>query len=86
MVIYVGNIPYTFKEDDLKQVFSDYPSVVSAKLVIDRQTKRSKGYGFVEMGDDNEAAMAIEKLNDSLISGRNIKVNNAHKNEPTVKE
>ncbi|SDB93395.1 RNA recognition motif domain-containing protein [Williamwhitmania taraxaci] len=86
MVIYVGNIPYNFKEDDLKQVFSDYPSVVSAKLVIDKQTRRSKGYGFVEMGDDSEAALAIEKLNDSLVSGRNIKVNNAHKNEPTVKE
>ena len=86
MVIYVGNIPYNFKEDDLKKVFSDYPSVVSAKLVIDRQTRRSKGYGFVEMGDDSEAALAIEKLNDSLVLGRNIKVNNAHKNEPTVKE
>ena len=86
MVIYVGNIPYNFKEDDLKQVFSEYPSVVSAKLVIDRQTQRSKGYGFIEMGDDNEAAMAIEKLNDSLVSGRNIKVNNAHKNDPAVKE
>ena len=86
MVIYVGNIPYNFKEDDLKQVFSEYPSVVSAKLVIDRQTQRSKGYGFIEMGDENEAAMAIEKLNDSLVSGRNIKVNNAHKNDPAVKE
>lgn len=84
MVIYVGNIPYTFKEEDLKGVFSEFQSVVSAKLIVDRQTKRSKGYGFVEMADDSEAA-AVEKLNNSQVAGRNIKVNNAHKTDPTTK-
>lgn len=85
MVIYVGNIPYTFKEEDLKGVFSEFQSVVSAKLIVDRQTKRSKGYGFVEMADDREAAAAVEKLNNSQVAGRNIKVNNAHKTDPTTK-
>lgn len=83
MVIYVGNIPYTFKEEDLKGVFSEFQSVVSAKLIVDRQTKRSKGYGFVEMADDSEAAAAVEKLNNSQVAGRNIKVNNAHKTDAT---
>ena len=85
MVIYVGNIPFTFKEDELKQVFSEFSSVVSARLIVDKQTLRSKGYGFVELADDSEAAMAIEKLNNSLVMGRNIKVSNAHKNDPIVK-
>lgn len=86
MVIYVGNIPYTFKEEDLKGVFSEFQSVVSAKLIVDRQTKRSKGYGFVEMTDDSEAAAAVEKLNNSQVAGRNIKVNNAHKTDPATKD
>jgi len=86
MVIYVGNIPYTFKEEDLKKVFSEFQSVVSAKLIVDRQTNRSKGYGFVELTDEEEAKVAVEKLNNSQVAGRNIKVNNAHKDEPRVKE
>ncbi len=86
MVIYVGNIPYTFKEEDLKGVFSEFQSVVSAKLIVDRQTKRSKGYGFVEMADDSEATAAVEKLNNSQVAGRNIKVNNAHKTDPATKD
>lgn len=86
MVIYVGNIPFTFKEDDLKKVFSEFQSVVSAKLIVDRQTNRSKGYGFVELTDEEEAKVAVDKLNNSQVAGRNIKVNNAHKDEPRVKE
>ena len=85
MVIYVGNLPYTFKEDELKQVFSEFQSVVGARLIVDKQTRSSKGYGFVELADENEGAMAIEKMNNFLVLGRNIKVNNAHKSDPIVK-
>ena len=85
MVIYVGNLPYTIKEDELKQVFSEFQSVVGARLIVDKQTRSSKGYGFVELADDNEGAMAIEKMNNFPVLGRNIKVSNAHKSDPIVK-
>jgi RNA recognition motif-containing protein len=81
MTIYVGNISYSTKEEDLKNAFAEFGNVESAKIIADRLTGRSKGYGFVEMSDDNEANAAIEALNDKDISGRKLKVNAARPRE-----
>lgn len=75
MTIYVGNIAYTMKEEDMKNTFSEYGNVESSKIIIDRQTGRSKGYGFVEMPNESEANAAVEALNDREVAGRRIKVN-----------
>lgn len=75
MNIYVGNLPFNLGEEDLKEIFGEYGEVTSAKIVSDKFTGRSKGFGFVEMSNDNEAKSAIEELNNAEISGRNIKVN-----------
>ena len=77
MKLYVGNLPYNFKEEDLKEIFSKYPSVVSCNLIIDRDTKRSKGFGFVELDSEEEAKEAIEELNGKDFDGRAIIVNEA---------
>ena len=77
MKLYVGNLPYNFKEEDLKEIFSKYTSVVSCNLIIDRDTKRSKGFGFVELDSDEEAKEAIEELNGKDFDGRAIIVNEA---------
>jgi RNA recognition motif-containing protein len=78
--LYVGNLPYTFTEDDLKDLFSKFESMTSAKLIIDRDTNRSKGFGFVEL-DDNEANAAIEEFNEKEFDGRKIIVNEARPQE-----
>lgn len=75
MNIYVGNLPFNMGGEDLKEIFEEYGEVVSAKIVTDKFTGRSKGFGFVEMSIDAEAKKAIEELNNAEISGRNIKVN-----------
>ncbi|MDR0419370.1 MAG: RNA-binding protein [Prevotellaceae bacterium] len=75
MTIYVGNIAYSMKEEDMKSTFSEYGNVESSKIIIDRQTGRSKGYGFVEMPNESEANAAVEALNDREVAGRRIKVN-----------
>lgn len=77
MNIYVGNLPYTVTEDDLRALFEEHGEVSSANVIIDRQTGRSKGFGFVEMPTDSQAEAAIDALNESPIKGRNIKVNQA---------
>ena len=77
MNIYVGNLPYGVTEDELRSLFEEHGEVSSANVIIDRQTGRSKGFGFVEMPTDSEAENAIEALNESAIKGRNIKVNQA---------
>lgn len=77
MNIYVGNLPYGVTEDELRTLFEEHGEVSSANVIIDRQTGRSKGFGFVEMPTDSEAETAIEALNESALSGRNIKVNQA---------
>ena len=77
MNIYVGNLPYGVTEDELRTLFEEHGEVSSANVIIDRQTGRSKGFGFVEMPTDSEAENAIEALNESAIKGRNIKVNQA---------
>ncbi|MEZ4847565.1 MAG: RNA-binding protein [Bacteroidia bacterium] len=80
MNIYVGNIPYTIDEDGLEQLFSAYGTVTSAKIIIDRETGRSKGFGFVEMSDDQEGQDAIDNLNQHELDGRALKVNEARPN------
>lgn len=81
MTIYVGNIAYSMKEDDMKTTFAEYGNVASAKIIMDRATGRSKGYGFVEMDSDTEGNAAIEALNDKEIGGRRMRVNVARPRE-----
>jgi len=75
--IYVGNISYSATEENIKELFEQYGKVNSAKIVIDRYTQRSKGFGFVEMENENEADEAITAINGFELSGRNLKVNEA---------
>jgi RNA recognition motif-containing protein len=75
MNIYVGNLPFNLGEEDLKEIFEEYGSVTSAKIISDKFSGRSKGFGFVEMDDDEEANNAIKELNNAEVAGRNIKVN-----------
>ncbi|MDD3324716.1 MAG: RNA-binding protein [Sulfurospirillaceae bacterium] len=81
MNIYVGNIRYDMTETELRDMFSSYGEVSSARIISDRETGRSKGFGFVEMPDDNQAKVAIESTNDKEISGRTLKVNEARPRE-----
>ena len=75
--LYVGNISYDLNNDSLKSVFEEHGEVVSARIVMDRETNRSKGFGFVEMGDNDSAQKAIDALNGSEVSGRQLTVNEA---------
>ncbi|ARN57556.1 RNA recognition motif domain-containing protein [Sedimentisphaera salicampi] len=75
--IYVGNLNYKVEAGQLEDVFSEFGDVVSARVILDRETKRSKGFGFVEMGDDDSAATAIEELNGHELEGRTMKVSEA---------
>jgi RNA recognition motif-containing protein len=81
MSIYVGNLSYEVKEDDLKQVFSEYGTVKSVQVPMDRETGRVRGFAFVEMGTDAEEAAAIEALDTAEWMGRNLKVNKAKPRE-----
>ena len=80
--LYIGNLPYGIDEDSLRQMFTPYGTVESAKVIKDRQTGRSKGFGFVEMASQPEADAAIKALNETALDGRNIKVNLAKPKEP----
>jgi len=75
--LYVGNLPYSFRDEDLQQAFSNYGTVASAKVMMERDTGRSKGFGFVEMGSDAEAQAAIGGMNGQSIGGRGLVVNEA---------
>ncbi|HEY5501925.1 MAG TPA: RNA-binding protein [Candidatus Anoxymicrobiaceae bacterium] len=77
MKVYVGNLPYAATDDDLRTEFSQFGTVDSADVIIDRNTGRSKGFGFVEMSDDNEAKAAIDALNGKDLQGRAMNVNEA---------
>ncbi|MGD8975987.1 MAG: RNA-binding protein [Gammaproteobacteria bacterium] len=77
MNIYVGNLPYSTTDADLEAMFQEFGSVQSAKVIIDRETHRSKGFGFVEMANSDEANKAIEALNGNEIGGRQVRVNEA---------
>ena len=82
MDIYVGNLPYTATEDDLKELFAEFGPVERVKIITDRDTGRSKGFGFVEMSSDSEATAAIEKLNGHSTDGRALTVNEARPQAP----
>lgn len=75
MNIYVGSLHFKMKEEELKEVFEEYGEVTSAKIIIDKYSGKSKGFGFVEMPNEAEAKKAIEELNGAEVSGRNIIVN-----------
>jgi cold-inducible RNA-binding protein len=75
--LYVGNLPYTVRDDDLQQSFSAFGNVTSAKVMMERDTGRSKGFGFVEMGNDAEAQQAIAGMNGQSLGGRSLVVNEA---------
>ncbi|MDQ7744731.1 RNA recognition motif domain-containing protein [Hydrogenophaga pseudoflava] len=80
--LYVGNLPYSVRDDDLQQAFSEFGSVNSAKVMMERDTGRSKGFGFVEMGSDAEAQAAINGMNGQSLGGRSVTVNEARPMEP----
>ena len=80
--LYVGNLTYRVSSSDLEQLFSQFGSVESAEVISDRDTGRSKGFGFVEMSNDNEARAAIDALNDQEHDGRRLTVNEARPREP----
>jgi hypothetical protein len=75
--LYVGNLPYSVRDGDLEQAFSAFGAVTSAKVMMERDTGRSKGFGFVEMGSDAEAQAAIEGMHGQALGGRNVVVNEA---------
>ena len=77
MNIYVGNLPYTITEDELKDVFSEFGEVSTVNVITDKFSGQSKGFGFVEMANNSEADEAIKALNESNLKGRNIRVNQA---------
>ncbi len=80
--LYVGNLPYSFRDEDLQQAFSAHGSVSSAKVMMERDTGRSKGFGFVEMGNDSEAQAAISAMNGQQIGGRGLVDNESRPMEP----
>ena len=75
--LYVGNLAYSIRDNDLEQAFGAYGAIVSAKVMMERDTGRSKGFGFVEMGSDAEAQAAIAGLNGQPVQGRALTVNEA---------
>ncbi|MBD8050313.1 RNA recognition motif domain-containing protein [Limnohabitans radicicola] len=75
--LYVGNLPYSVRDGDLEQAFGEFGVVTSAKVMMERDTGRSKGFGFVEMGSDDEAQAAINGMNGQPLGGRNVVVNEA---------
>lgn len=75
--LYVGNLPYGMTDSGLEQLFGAHGSVQSAQIVMDRDTGRSRGFGFVEMGSDQEAQAAVEALNGTPVEGRPLTVNEA---------
>ncbi|MGB4059996.1 MAG: RNA-binding protein [Burkholderiaceae bacterium] len=75
--LYVGNLPYTVRDEDLQQSFGAFGNVNSAKVMMERDTGRSKGFGFVEMGSDAEAQQAIAGMNGQSLGGRSLVVNEA---------
>lgn len=77
MKLYVGNIPYSISGQDLGELFSNFGEVKTANIITDRDSGRSKGFGFVEMADANSASAAINEMNGKTVSGRQLVVNEA---------
>lgn len=82
MNIYVGNLPYSTTEDDLRDLFAAHGAVDRASVITDRDTGRSKGFGFVEMSDNAAAQNAIDALNGHAVGGRELRVNEARPQKP----
>jgi RNA recognition motif-containing protein len=80
--IYVGNLSYNTEEYQLTDLFGQYGTVNSAKIIFDRDTNRSKGFGFVELEEDDAAEAAISALNNQELDGRNLRVNEARERAP----
>jgi len=80
--LYVGNLPYSYRDSDMEQAFSQFGTVTSAKVMMERDTGRSKGFGFVEMSSEAEARAAIDGMNGQQIGGRGLVVNEARPMEP----
>jgi len=81
MNIYVSNLGFSVQDEDLREYFAEYGEVTSAKVITDKFTNRSRGFGFVEMPDDNAAQKAISELNGAVVEGRSISVNVARPRE-----
>lgn len=81
MNIYVGNLPYSVQDEELREAFEAYGDVLSAEVIFDRRTQRSRGYGFVEMENDDEAREAITALNGSDFQGRELRVDESKPKE-----
>ncbi len=80
--LYVGGLPYTITEDRLEELFAEHGTVESARVITDKFTGRSRGFGFVEMSSQEEAQTAIDKLNGTDLEGRSLTVNEAKPREP----
>lgn len=80
--IYVGGLPYSIGEDDLSNMFTPYGEVSSSKIIMDRESGRSKGFGFIEMESDEAATKAIAELHEAQLDGRTLTVNEARPMEP----
>lgn len=81
MNIFVGNLAFTATEDEVRQLFEGYGDVTSVRLLLDRETGRPRGFGFVEMADDTEARAAIAGLNGTTLGGRSLNINEARPRE-----
>jgi cold-inducible RNA-binding protein len=79
--LFVGGLPYAMTDDQLQALFAPVGNVVSAKVIVDRETNRSKGFGFVEMGSDDEAKAAVDQVNGKEVEGRTINVSEARPQE-----
>lgn len=81
MNIYVGNIPFTTTETELEQLFAQHGDVASVNIIKDKETGRSKGFGFVEMNEDSQGKEAVKELDGFELNGRNLKINEARPRE-----
>jgi cold-inducible RNA-binding protein len=81
MKLFVGNIPYSMTEDELREIFEECGSLASCKLIIDRETGRSKGFGFIEYKSEKDALAAIEKYHNAEVKGKELVVNEARPQE-----
>ncbi|HEY5622232.1 MAG TPA: RNA-binding protein [Gammaproteobacteria bacterium] len=82
MNIYVGNLSYSLSESELRDAFAEYGEISSVKILMDRETGRSRGFGFVEMPNQSEAETAVSELNGKEVGGRPLRVNEARPREP----
>ena len=81
MNLYISNLSYNISDEDLRQLFADYGEITSAKVIMDRETGRSRGFGFVELSDDELAKKAIEELNQASYDGKVINITEARPRE-----